>query len=72
MLVHPLLIKVVCYNAQMTRFGRIPSSEQHMLRFGRAADSEHLLRFNKRSLGGDSNAEDDEEEEEEGELFFSK
>ena len=42
-----------------------------MLRFGRAADSEHLLRFNKRSFGGDTNAAD-EEEEEEDELFFSK
>ena len=43
-----------------------------MLRFGRAADSEHLLRFNKRSFGGDTNAAKEEEEEEEDELFFSK
>ena len=45
-----------------------------MLRFGRVADSEHLLRFNKRSFFGDTNAANKEEEKEEegAEIFFSK
>ena len=55
----------------MMRFGRVPSSEQHMLRFNRASD-DHLLRFSKRA--GDYNGNGDEDEEEEGierELYFS-
>ena len=60
----------------MMRFGRVPSSEQHMLRFNRASD-DHLLRFSKRAAAGDSNSDaaaepvEDEEEGVERDLYFS-
>ena len=57
----------------MMRFGRVPSSEQHMLRFNRASD-DHLLRFSKRAGDYNGNVDEDEDEEEEGierELYFS-
>ena len=57
----------------MMRFGRVPSSEQHMLRFNRASD-DHLLRFSKRAGDSNSNAAEPVEDEEEGverDLYFS-
>ena len=56
----------------MMRFGRVPSSEQHMLRFNRASD-DHLLRFSKRAGDYNGNVDEDGDEEEgvEGELYFS-
>ena len=46
----------------MMRFGRVPASSEHMLRFNRASD-DHLLRFTKRA-DADGNAEDEDEDAE--------
>ena len=48
---------------QMMRFGRVPASSEHMLRFNRASD-DHLLRFTKRSGNANSDAAEDDDAEE--------
>ena len=55
----------------MMRFGRVPASSEHMLRFNRASD-DHLLRFTKRASGGitDANAAEDEDEDAEDLYYF--
>ena len=53
----------------MMRFGRVPASSEHMLRFNRASD-DHLLRFTKRSSGGNTNSDANAEDEDAEELYY--
>ena len=52
----------------MMRFGRVPASSEHMLRFNRASD-DHLLRFTKRS-GGNTNSDANAEDEDAEDLYY--